>query len=243
MNWVQRDILKRTYGGSLRSKGGVMILVSVALVILGVAVALLGEKLFRALLPLVGLVAGFMVGWSGVEAVFGINALSFPVALITGLLVGALTAVLSYLYFSIAITILVMIIFGYASMYLGLALGLSESSFLLSMMALAGGIIGLSVALHVPLEKKLVVVLTSFYGTAMVLVGILLTAGHVTTSQLYEKGIIKTVLASVDNHVVWIAVWVGSALVASVLQDVSSKYSSLDDNWSFEATEPVKKKV
>lgn len=219
-----------------------MLFVSAVLVILGAAVALTGERLFRAVLPLVGLVAGFMVGWSGVEAIFGINALSIPVALITGLLVGSITAVLSYLYFSIAVTILVTILFGYGAMYLGLALGLAENSFLLTMLAIAGWVIGLAIALNTPVEQRLVVLLTSFYGVAMILVGIMMVAGHVSVEQFHENGVVKTALSSIENHFIWLLVWIGGSLIASLLQDTAARYSNLDNQLAFSPSQPAKQK-
>ena len=107
-----------------------MIFVAAALVVLGAAVALLGERAFRIILPIIGFIAGILIGYSGVQAVFGIGIISFPLAIITALLVGAIIAALSYLYFDLAIILLVAAITAYGAMYLGIALGLSKNSFL-----------------------------------------------------------------------------------------------------------------
>ncbi len=220
-----------------------MLFVSAALVLLGVAIALMGEKLFRILLPLLGLVAGFLVGWSGVEAIFGINALSIPVALLTGLFVGALTAVLSYLYFSIALVVLTSILFAYGTMYLGLALGLSNSGFLMLLLAIAGSVIGLVIALNLAYEHRVVVLVTAFYGVAMVLAGVLLVAGSITLDGLHDNGIIRSVVDTVDNQFIWLFAWIGGSLLAANLQGLASRYTTVDDTFAYVAPANGKKKV
>ncbi len=48
-----------------------MLLTATMLIALGVLSSLLGLKLFKILLPLLGLVSGIMVGFAGVQGVFG----------------------------------------------------------------------------------------------------------------------------------------------------------------------------
>ena len=194
-----------------------MIFVAAALVIVGVAIALLGERAFRVVLPIIGFIAGIMVGYSGIQAVFGIGIISFPIAIITALLVGAILGALSYLYFDLAIVLLVSVITGYGAMYLGIALGLSDNGFWLGLLTFAGAILGLAVAMMLPMGQSLVVVVTSFYGVAMVLAGLFLVGGSVTADQL-QHGILATVTDRVHDHFMWILIWTGASLVACYIQ-------------------------
>lgn len=50
-----------------------MLLTATMLIALGVLSSLLGLKLFKILLPLLGLVSGIMVGFAGVQGVFEIG--------------------------------------------------------------------------------------------------------------------------------------------------------------------------
>jgi len=210
-----------------------MLVVATALVIVGVVVALLGERVFRVALPIIGFVAGLMVGFSGVQAVFGVNAISLPIAVITGVLVGALMAVLSYLYFDIAVMVLVAALSMYALVFLGVALGLQDNGFILTVLAFAGIVGGVAIALAAPVSRSLVVVVSSFYGVAMVLCGILLVAGDLSLNDLQEHGILRAVTDTVKDQFVWILVWVGGGLISTHVQLAASKVSLLDDSLAY----------
>lgn len=195
-----------------------MLFVAAALVVAGAAIALLGERIFRVALPLIGLIAGVMVGYSGVQAVFGIGVVSLPLAIITGVLVGVLLAILSYLYFNIAVAVLAMVLTCYAMVYLGIALGLSDNGFMLFLMGFAGAVLGLAVAVSTPLSLSLVLFVTSFYGVALVMAGILLAAGNITLDQLQDHGILRAVTSTVGDQFIWWLVWIGGGLVAGQIQ-------------------------
>jgi len=194
-----------------------MVFVAAALVIIGVVVALMGERAFRFVLPIIGFVAGILIGYSGVQAVFGIGIISFPLAIITAFLIGAIMAVLSYLYFDLAIILLVAIITGYGAMYLGIALGLSNNPFWMGLLAFSGAIVGLVVATILPMAQSLVVVVSSFYGVAMVLAGVFLVGGSVTSEQLHQ-GLIPAVSERINGHILWLMVWMGASLAACYFQ-------------------------
>ena len=77
-----------------------MVLVALALMGVGLLSSLLGFKLFKVLLPVVGLVAGAMVGFSGFQGIFGTGAVSTTVAVFVAITVGLLMAMLSFVYFN-----------------------------------------------------------------------------------------------------------------------------------------------
>ncbi len=210
-----------------------MLLTATALIILGVIVALVGIKIFKIILPIIGLIAGFMVGFSGVQAVFGTGGVSMAVAIVTALIVGALMAVLSFVYFEIAVAVLTAILFAQAMVFLGSALGLQDNGFLLMLMALAGAVIGLAVYTSVPLTASLVITVTSFYGVAMVLAGIFLLVGEISLDQLHDDGVLDVVGKTVGDQFLWLIAWVGASLVASNLQAKAAVQDFLDNNYAF----------
>lgn len=195
-----------------------MIFIAAALIIIGAFVALLGERTFRVILPVIGFVAGVLVGYSGVEAVFGIGFVSFPLAIITSLLIGAILAILSYLYFEIAVILLVGVITGYGAMYMGIALGLSSNGFWLGLLTFAGAVLGLALATAVPMGQSLIVILSSFYGVAMVMAGLFMIGGSMTFEQIQRAGILRVVTDRIDGSLLWLAVWIGGSIACCYAQ-------------------------
>jgi len=195
-----------------------MIFIAAALVIVGVLVALLGERMFRVILPIIGFVAGILIGYSGVEAIFGIGFISFPLAILTSLLIGAILAILSYLYFEIAIILLVGVITGYGAMYIGIALGLSSNRFWLGLLTFAGAILGLALATAIPMGQSLIVIASSFYGVAMVMAGFFMIGGSITFEQIQRTGILRVVTDRIDGSLLWFAVWVGGSIACCYAQ-------------------------
>lgn len=195
-----------------------MIFIAAALVIVGVLVALLGERMFRVILPIIGFVAGILIGYSGVEAIFGIGFISFPLAILTSLLIGAILAILSYLYFELAVVLLVGVITGYGAMYIGIALGLSSNGFWLGLLTFAGAILGLALATAIPMGQSLIVIASSFYGVAMVMAGFFMIGGSITFEQMQRTGILRVVTDRIDGSLLWFAVWVGGSIACCYAQ-------------------------
>lgn len=205
-----------------------MIIVAVGLILFGGFCALLGLKLFRVMLPILGFVSGLMVGFGGVQAVFGKNAVSFAIAIIVALLVGVMMAVLSYLFYEMAIVILTAVLGASVFTYLGTALGLGDNGFVLFLLGLSGAILGLALATSTPISTSLVLALTSLLGVGYILAGSMLLVGNLTMDMLQENGIINSVLASVDQPLLWMFVWFGAAAVAMNVQIQSLKYSQFE---------------
>lgn len=195
-----------------------MILIAIVLILVGAFVALLGERTFRVILPIIGFVAGILIGYSGVEAVFGIGFISFPLAIITSLLIGAILAILSYLYFEIAVILLVGVITGYGAMYIGIALGLSSNGFWLGLLTFAGAVIGLALASAIPMGQSLIVIISSFYGVAMVMAGVFMMSGSVTFEQMQRIGILRVVTERIDGSLLWLVVWIGGSIACCYAQ-------------------------
>lgn len=212
-----------------------MVLIAMLLLASGVLVAFTGHKLFRLMLPLLGLVGGMMVGFSGFQAVFGTGVVSTTVAVFVAFVVGVVLAVLSYLFFEIALTLYVALLTASAFAYLGIALGLGKGGFVLFLLSMAGFFIGLSIAGNVGFSTRFVIALTSFAGVALVLASLFLIVGHVTVDQLNDKGIISTVASVVDQSFLWLFVWLGGSLFAIQVQHRVLLLEGLGDQYEYKS--------
>ncbi len=198
-----------------------MVLFAFALLAVGLLCAILGARVAKTLLPLFGLFAGIVVGFTGVQAVFGTGVLSTTVAVFVSFAVGILLAVLSYVFFDLAVVVLMGLVVGNALAFLGIALGLRENGFVVLMLYIAGLVIGVKYALRNPTAEAFLIYLTSFVGVAMVLASVLLIAGDLTVAQLADNGVVKTSLESMSQSFLWFLAWFGGSLVAAHVQIAS----------------------
>jgi len=196
--------------------------------------SLLGLKLFKVLLPLFGFVSGAMVGFVGVQAVFGSGTVSTTMAVVIGALVGVLLSVLSYAFFDLTATIFAAVVGAGAFSYLGVALGLRQEGFLVFLLAVAGAILAAIVAQRYALGVQLIVSLTSLLGVAYVLTGFMLVAGNVTLEQLNNKGVTATLVTVVDQSFLWLLVWIGASVAAAHLQYRLALLSTLSNMFEYQ---------
>lgn len=199
-----------------------MILTATGLIVLGGLTALLGLRLITVLLPILGFVAGVMVGFSGVQALFGTGAFSIGVAIVMALIIGVIMAILSYLFYGVGIMVLSTTVGASIAAYLGLALGLDEAGFVLFLLTLAGAIMGFVFAAKNPLGVSVAISVTSLVGVSFAMAGIMLLVGEVSLDQLQEGGIIRTMLDVVDQELIWLLVLIGGALFAANAQTKTS---------------------
>jgi len=195
-----------------------MVIVATILIAAGLVVGLMGTKLFRVMLPLIGLVSGSAVGFVGVQAIFGTGVLATTMAVVVALIVGLLIAILSFAFFDLAVVVYIALLGAAALSYIGVALGLSNEGFLVTLLSIAGAIIAAIWASNRAMSLRLVVALTSFAGVAYVMAGVMLLAGNVSLDSLNADGVARTIINVVDQSFLWFFVWVGASLVAMQLQ-------------------------
>jgi hypothetical protein len=184
-------------------------------------------------LPIAGFVAGLMVGFTGVQGIFGTGVVSITIAVVMALIVGAIMAILSFVFFDLAVVILTMMLGWSLLSYLGVAIGLGDNGFILFLLGLAGAIFGLIIATSGPFSTSLVVVVTSMIGVTFVLAGVLLLVGSITLDDLNEIGIIRSTLNVVDNAFLWFIVWIGATAFAVVSQTKTLSMEVMDDSLAY----------
>lgn len=213
-----------------------MVIVATLLLAFGLVASLLGLKLFKLLLPVLGLVSGFMIGFVGTQGVFGTGTISNAMAVLIAVSVGLVLAILSFLFFDAAIVILAMVVGASALSYLGVVLGLQQDGFVVFLMAVSGGILGFITARRYPVGVQLVVTLSSLLGVAYILTGFMLVAGTVSLDQLNNKGVVTTLLQVVDQSFLWFFVWIGGSVLAMRLQYRLAVIDALSSAFAYEET-------
>lgn len=210
-----------------------MVFVAAIVIAIGLVSALIGLKVFRAILPFLGLIGGFAVGFTGVQAVFGTGVVSTTLAVFFALFTGVLLAVLSYAFFEIAVIVLASIVGASVLSFFGVALGLQENGFVVFLLALTGAILGVIFATRHPVSVSLVITVTSLYGVAAVLIGFMLVAGSVSLNDLQNNGIAATITAVVDQSLLWLLVWLGGSLIATRIQARTLAVEMLGSSFEF----------
>lgn len=217
-----------------------MVFVALLLMAVGVAVSLFGYKLFRILLPIVGLVAGTVIGFTGFQGIFGTGTISTTVAVFVAVAVGLLLAVLSFAFFEIAVIVLSGLLGAALLSYLGIALGLGSDGFIVLLLSIAGFVLGFVLASTGTFGANLVVTLTAMIGVAMILAGLFLVAGHLTLDQLGSEGVVKAALRVIDQSLLWLFVWLAGSIIARQAQIRMLVVSLLGNAYEYNA-EVVKK--
>lgn len=198
-----------------------MVLFAFALLATGLLCATVGARLAKILLPLFGLFAGIVIGFSGTQAIFGTGVLSTTVAVFVSFAVGVLLAVLSYVFFDLAVTVLFGLVVANALALLGVALGLRENGFVVLMLYIAGLVIGLKYALRNPTAEAFLIYFTSLLGVAMVMASVFLISGDITLAQLSDNGVLPTITQFTSQSFLWLLVWLGGSMVMAQVQIAS----------------------
>lgn len=195
------------------------IVIATCLIVVGLTIGLLGLGLFRLMLPLAGFIVGGIVGFTGIQGIFGTGVTSTTIAVLVACVFGLVLALLSYAFFNVALVVLVGLAFSSLFTLLAVALGLSANGFVVFMLSVAGFIIGAQLALSAPLlGASLVSLVTALVGTGLVLAGLFVLGSSVSVAELHANGVIATVAERVSNSFWWLLVWIASAVIMRTVQ-------------------------
>jgi hypothetical protein len=133
----------------------------------GLVVLLNGYKLFLILLPIWGFLFGFVFGAQTIEALFGIGFLATVTSWVVGFVVGAVFAILSYLFWIAAVAI-------YSGM-IGYAIGIGlmgliglESGLIPWLVGVAAGVALAIAVIMLNLQKWLIILGSALIGAAVI---------------------------------------------------------------------------
>lgn len=181
--------------------------------IIGLVICFGGYRLFIVLLPIWGFFFGFMLGVQGLQALFGIGFLATVTSWVVGFAVGAAFAVLSYLFYAVAIAVIAGS-FGY-----GLGAGFMhligiDFSLLVFAVGVVVAIVVIVITFALNLQKYIIVVATAF-GGAGVIVGILLLGpGGLAVHRAFGNPVSLVTQASF----LWTILYLGLGIAGLVVQ-------------------------
>lgn len=190
-----------------------LLCVSLFALLLGAVICFGGYRLFLVLLPIWGFFFGFFLGASGLQALFGIGFLATVTSWVVGFFLGLLFAVLSYLFYIVAVAILAGSL-GYALgagfMHLiGIDLGV-----LVFVVGLVLGIVVAGVTIFFNLQKWVIIIATAVAGAAMVIGTFMMGGAKLTLLKLVENPI-RTMF---DDSPIWFIIFLVMAVLGVVVQ-------------------------
>lgn len=173
----------------------------------GVAVVFGGYRLFLVLLPIWGFFFGFVLGAQTIQIIFSQGFLATITGWVVGFIVGAIFAVLSYLFYLFAVALLS------ASAGYGLAVGLLTAiglnyGFIVWLIGVVAGIALAFVVIIFNLQKYAVIIITALGGTAAIIFTLLAAFGGLSLADLIGNPVMTAI-----NDSFW---WLLFALVVAV---------------------------
>ncbi|NHZ72492.1 MAG: hypothetical protein GWP17_05360 [Aquificales bacterium] len=186
----------------------------------GAALIFGGYRLFLVLLPIWGFFFGLGLGAQTVQIIFGDAFLATITSWVVGFIVGIIFAVLSYLFYIVAVALLAGS-FGYG-ITVGLLTWIGISfGFLVWAIAIVGGIVVAVVVLMFNIQKYAIIGITAFGGTGAVIVVLLASIGGYSAEQLAGS----PVLTAVTDSFWWLLFFLVVGIAGVVVQlRVNSAY-------------------
>jgi hypothetical protein len=162
--------------------------VTLITLVVGLAICFNGYKWFLILLPIWGFFWGFALGAQGLQAVFGIGFLATVTSWVAGFALGAIFAVLSYMFYLVAVALM--------AGSLGYAVGLGIMGLIGFDFGLIPWLVGIVLAVVVAgvtvyfnLYKYVIVVTTAIGGAGMIVITLMFGYGGLTLAKFAENPI------------------------------------------------------
>ncbi len=203
-----------------------IVFASLLQILIGLALCFAGFRVFVLILPLFGFFAGFLVTAQAIQELFGGGFLATTSSWVFGLVVGAVFAVASFLFYYAAIVILA----GTVGFEIGTGFmsGLGVTSgFLLFIVGLILAAILIAAVIFLDLPKLFIIVLSALAGAGMILTGILLALGRVSLAAL-NWGLVGTFIR---DSWFWTLVFLAIAAGGIVVQMFLPEEYSVEPNW------------
>lgn len=177
------------------------------------AVVFGGYRLFLFLLPIWGFFFGFGLGAQTLQVLFGEAFLATITSWIVGLIVGILFAVLSYLFYFIAVALLAGS-FGYG-LTVGLlaAIGL-DFGFIVWILGIVVGIIVAVLVIAFNVQKYAIIVITAVGGTAAMIYVLLAAFGNLD----YRELLGNPVMSAIQDSFWWLIFFAALSIAGIVVQ-------------------------
>jgi hypothetical protein len=190
------------------------LLVGIVAIAIGAAFMTMGYRLALILLPIWGFFAGFLFGAQVLQDFFGDGFLATTASWIVGAIIGLVFAVLSYLFWYVA----VVIVFASVGYWLGWGfmtlIGFSDTGIAAFSIGLLLGAVFAVAAFVTGVPLAALVVITAVGGAHALIAGVLVIFGTVEVAELGD-GIVRAIILA---NVGWWLAALGLAVLSIVFQ-------------------------
>jgi hypothetical protein len=192
----------------------------------GVALCFAGYKFFLVLLPIWGFFFGLWLGAQSMQALFGVGFFAEVTSWVVGFVVGAIFAVLSYLFYIFAVAIIAGSLGYYAAVGILLAVGMNMN-FLVWLIGIVAAVALAFVTLRFNLQKWVIIIATAVLGAGVIYGAFFVMFNPAT--QLMENPI-KTFLSASPLLMI---LAIATAILGIVVQYRNTRNYTLDsyNNW------------
>ncbi len=194
------------------------IIIGLLAVGIGMALVFSGYRIARILIPIWGFFAGFIIGSAGIADALNRGFVSSTMAVIVGLIIGLLFALLAYFFFSISIVLLSASLGYWVGTGLFTMLGLPKGFLSATIGILVGAMLAI-VAIAINAPKYYLIVVTGVGGALATATGLLIMLNKESLDSLSYASSTK----NVAMPVLWIVVTVVLAIVGIGYQIQASR--------------------
>lgn len=178
----------------------------------GLAITFGGYRLFLVLLPIWGFFFGFGLGAQTLQVLFGVGFLATVTSWIVGFIVGALFAVLSYMFYVFGVAVLA------GSLGYGLGVGLMtwiglSPGIITWLIGIALGVVLVIITLMFNLQKYVIVVGTSIGGAALLIGTLMMGVVGVALTRFVDNPIRTMFQDSPIWAILFLALVIGGIIV------------------------------
>ena len=209
--------------------------VSLITLFFGFVTTFMGYRFFLFLLPIWGFFFGFGVGAQAIQALFGTAFLSDVTSWVVGFVVGAIFALLSYLFYFIAVALLAGSL-GYAiGAGLMMAIGF-DMGFLVWLIGFIVGVIFAVMVLALNIQKWVIIAATALIGAGAIVGTFLFLFGGLPPQQL----VANPVAVALRSSPLWMIIYLLLALFGIVVQFQTTRQWQIEsyNRWTEVAPAP-----
>jgi hypothetical protein len=192
--------------------------VTLIALLVGLAICFNGYRWFLILLPVWGFFWGFALGAQALQAVFGIGFLATVTSWVAGFIVGAIFAVLSYLFYLVAVALMG------GSLGYGLGVGIMgligfDFGLITWLVGIGLAIVVAVVTVYFNLYKYVIIVTTAIGGAGMIVITLMFGYAGLTLARLAENPI----RFALQGSPLWTILFVVLAVLGILSQLVTSR--------------------
>ena len=189
------------------------IVVGILAIVVGLLFCFRGYLAMRVVIPIWGAFAGFMLGAGLIDSFTGDGFLGSVLGWVVGIALGALFALLAYLYYEISVVIAMSAIGFTLGASLMVALGVTWS-WVIVIVGLAVGVLLAILAIVGDLPMVLLTVLTALAGATATVTGLMLLFGVISLEDFDSAATTQ----SLTDDWWWYAIYAGLALAGIIAQ-------------------------